>query len=97
VVSAAFSTAAAAFGVGFGFSSEDEEDDEAPPAPLHFFRASIHFLRSSEVAVAIKRCWSFLSPLSFIQNLCFLSSESPSSIFIPVKGMTFDLPSFFLA
>jgi hypothetical protein len=45
------------FGSGLeaGFSSDEEDEDEAPAAPLHFFSASIHFLRSSAVVVARRR------------------------------------------
>jgi len=41
-------------GLEAGFSSDDEEED--PAAPLHFFNASIHFFRSSEVEVAMSLC-----------------------------------------
>jgi len=41
-------------GLAAGFSSSEEEED--PAAPLHFFNASIHFLRSSEVEVAKCLC-----------------------------------------
>jgi len=41
-------------GLEAGFSSDEEEED--PAAPLHFFNASIHFFRSSEVAVAKTLC-----------------------------------------
>jgi hypothetical protein len=35
--------------------SSDEEEDEAGACPLHFFNASIHFLRSSALLQARER------------------------------------------
>jgi hypothetical protein len=47
-------------GLGSGLAaglaaSSDEEEDEAGACPLHFFNASIHFLRSSALLQARER------------------------------------------
>jgi len=84
-----------AFAAGLAGSS-DEEDEESVSWPLHRFKASIHFFRSSAEEVAMERfCDFFWSPERLIQYLFFL--VSPSSILIPARGTTFDLaaPAFF--
>jgi len=88
-------------GVGSGFfsgflaaGSSDEEADAAASTAPPFAQASmaaIHFLRSSSVAQASSRFWSFfLSPVSLIQYFSFL--ESPAAALMPSRGITLVFP-----